>query len=306
MPTVQQLSDDYRFYYQMLQERGQSTQPFPLQPQPGRYRIGGSPVALWRDPGDGKLRLRTGVPSQPIHVEDDDTFKTFSLNVWNGCVAVTKEEYDSLVADLAKLVHAHHPTHNQPPAEGSLEDIRERVRDLTTEAQRLIQAGAAATQDTADTAADLANMLTKLSQLADNKRKEEQQEWREQIAVSNAQWHPVRDAAADVSVKLKQIVIDPYLDQVEAAAKAELERQAQQGVPAHPQASETRITAGTRGRPVSRRSVSDVAIIDYHLALDHFKDHPDMVALVKKLAARAAKLGVAVPGTEIVKGKVSV
>lgn len=299
-----QLSEDYRFYYDAL-ERQENSAPveFPQQPQSGRYLTdAGLPVVLWRDPADQKMRLRIGDETSSF-IEEGNMFKSFVADNWRNCTAITKERYDKAIAGPGPQPSRQH---NQPPVENSLTDLGERVNDLVREAKGLLAAGAARSKTTADTAADLANMLSKLSQLADDKRKQEQQEWRERITVSNAQWYPVRDTAADVSVRLKKIVIDPYLDWVEAAARAELERQAQQGQPAHPEETERKATAGTRGRPVSRRTVTEVAIIDYHAAINHFRDHPEVVALVQKLAARAAKIGVTVPGTEIIKGKVSV
>lgn len=196
--------------------------------------------------------------------------------------------------------------HNKPPVLTTLEGLRERVNDLTSEAGRLIKTGAAKDQATADTAADLANTLNLLSQKVDDQRKDAQREWRELISAHNAIWKPVSDEAHSISTALKQTVIDPFLNAVEAKLKTRAEEKAQLGAVTHPEEKELKATAGTRGRPVSRKTVFEVKITDYYKALDHLKDHPEISALVLKLAQRSIRMGVIVPGTEAIQGKVSV
>jgi hypothetical protein len=66
------------------------------------------------------------------------------------------------------------------------------------------------------------------------------------------------------------------------------------------------VRAGTGSKKVTSRDVKTAVINDYVLALSHFKDHADVKEVVQKLADKAAKLDMPIPGCTIVNGSKAV
>ena len=108
-------------------------------------------------------------------------------------------------------------------------------------------------------------------------------------------------AQADADEKARQ---ERLQEQVKA-----MEQAAQAGKPPPPVAQELPIAAapkidprvkggGATGKRISLRTETVVTVTDHAKALKYFAKHPDVVALVQKLASAAVKAGGTVPGTE--------
>lgn len=117
---------------------------------------------------------------------------------------------------------------NMAPEDNSFEAIQERIDDLTREAERLMKAGAATTQDAADQAADVAKTLSDYWKRADNLRVVEKQPHLDASRVVDDKWRPLL-TAANIYKTLEQVVCAPWLKAQKIAkenAEAEARRTA--------------------------------------------------------------------------------
>lgn len=96
--------------------------------------------------------------------------------------------------------------------------LKDRIEDLTREADRIIAKGAAKSQEEIDTAADLADRLRKLEDRAEGLRKEEKQPHLDGARGVDLKWGGLTASAAHAKNQLKQVVITPYM-------RAEIARQ---------------------------------------------------------------------------------
>lgn len=308
---------DYEFY--MARLRGDDV-PMPDAPQSGRYRLPARrtegrdgkaptswPVAIWRDDGTKKLKVMIG---RGRLLEEDskdtgDAFLEFSSTGWPRCIVVSEQEYRRVI-DGGSWADEHDAVSrsNRAPADDSLDAIKERIEDLAREAAKLIEAGAATSQETCDRAADLANEIAKYEKRADLARKAEKQPFVDGAAAVDQRWQPVIAAAA-VYRRIKLVVITPWLaaldkkrteDEFQALARGEKEP--------HP-AERAKVTAGTRGRSVAMRTVKRVEITDRAALLAHFNDHQKLTELLQTLAETSVRAGVTPPGVKVAETKVA-
>lgn len=177
----------------------------------------------------------------------------------------------------------------------------------------------------------------------DTLRKEEKRPHDEAAKAVQAKFNPLLYVVKKAAETAKDLM-DSYLErkeaelrhqaeaeakaQAEAARKAEEERQAaedrgdmvavqeaEKAVQDHTLAVEKALEATTTaraqsksetGRTISLRTVRDVTITRITQAMLHYKDHPDMIALVERLAKAEVRSGATdIPGVEITERKVA-
>lgn len=185
---------------------------------------------------------------------------------------------------------------NNPPVDGSFEDLRDAIDELAREASKLAKAGAATTQAEADRASDLATKLSEFEGKADSARREEKKPHDEASKAVQAKWTPIITKASIGKETLKSNVIAPFLRDKRDAERKAMVSASQNGTPL-PEKTSTK--AGTRG-VVALRTHRSAKIVDYAATLQHFAQHEDVKALVQKLANAAIRSKLTVPGVEVI------
>lgn len=282
--------------------------------QAGFYRMkdrsGAShPVAYWFAP-DGTIRCRIG--------QKDVSEQTAAERwMWASKWPITHEQYKAVVGGAPwPDQHEAVTRSNNAPPDDSLEGLQAAIDDLAREAEVLIKAGGAKTQDAADRASDLANRLGKLQTQADTARKVEKQPSLDAERAVDDKWRPVI-SAADIYKKLKDTVVTPFLkavreakDKAEAAAKQKAEEAARSGDAAKVAEAERAVaaaaaapvTAGTRGRKVGLRATPPViTITDRAKLLEYFIDRQEITDALQIMAEKAVAAGVTPPGISVSK-----
>ena len=187
------------------------------------------------------------------------------------------------------------------------EALKDRIEDLARDADALINAGGAQSQDAADRASDLANRLAELHKTADTARAKEKRPHDEAAKTVQAKWLPLL-GAAEVYKRIKSAVITPFLiaeakkqrDAEEAARKAAKEA-AQAGAPiSEPVAPRAAPKAGSGGRrSVALRTVRVLTIKDRDAVLKFFESNEAITDVLQKLAEKVTAVGVDVPGVTV-------
>lgn len=184
------------------------------------------------------------------------------------------------------------PGHNRPPEDNTVEALTSVLDALQAEARRLLAGGAAKTQDEADQAADIANELLAVEHKAVALHKAAKAPLLEATKKLDRTWFGIRDAAQQLKEKIRLQVVTPFLVHQRRLAAAAAAEATQRGeVPGG-----TKVAAGALKRTTSLRTVVTARIEDYPAALAHFANHPEIRELVQRLADRAARAGVGVPG----------
>lgn len=189
-------------------------------PQPGYYRDGDKPVAVWISDKTGDLMC--WISKKPIDIEtakerwqfickrpvsfEDYTARCDSGN-WPGENAVVTRS-------------------NNAPADDTLEGILAQIEELAHEAERLMKLGAAKTQVQANEASDVAERLSKLYAKAETNRKAEKQPHLDAEREVDDKWRPVTTAAS-IYKRLRDAVVEPFL-KAQKAAKEKAERDARE------------------------------------------------------------------------------
>ena len=188
------------------------------EPDYGFYRVKSVDRTTWRTVAywygeDGVLRCL-------LDGRDLDDLRARELWPWASGNPITNELYNAIRrGEPWPGVNSVVTLSNQAPDDNSFEAIQERIDDLAREADRLMKAGGAKSQEIADQAADVANRLADYWRKADNQRKVEKQPHLDAERAVDNKWRPLLDAA-DIYKRLKQIVCAPWL----AKLKAEKER----------------------------------------------------------------------------------
>jgi hypothetical protein len=196
--------------------------------------------------------------------------------------------------------------HNNAPTDDSVEAINERLADLKREADKLLEAGAATSQDMADQASDLANTFGELEDRAAKLHKKEKEPHLEAGRVVDRKWFPLRDMAADLKKRLKAVVVTPWLvKKKEEADRAALLAVAT-GTPTE-QLPEVRMTAGSSKRSTGLRTKTEGEITDLKAFVAYLieNNNPALLRCAKDVADAFAKASVEAPGMKIVKNKVA-
>lgn len=181
--------------------------------------------------------------------------------------------------------------------------LKDRIEDLTREADRIIAKGAAKSQEEIDTAADLADRLKKLEDRAEGLRKEEKQPHLDGARGVDLKWGGLTASAAHAKNQLKQIVITPYMRAEIARRDAELASARQQAaannepwVPAAPKPVKAGVAVA---RKVGLREEKTAIIEDYAKTLAYFAANSKVRDLIQQLANASVKQGTTPDGCKL-------
>ena len=141
-------------------------------PQTGYYRLtsksgDSKPIAYWFT-NEGALRCRIGHENVSDQIANERwpwaSKKPIPYEVYLSVMAGNPwpDQHESVIRDRANSEAA--------PADDSFDALDDRIKDLARDAEALVKAGGAQTQDEADQATDLANRLAELHKKADGAR----------------------------------------------------------------------------------------------------------------------------------------
>lgn len=285
------------------------------EPQCGYYRKGVTPVAIWME----------GAELVALDGQREIIDQTRIAELWGFCHAqpITYELYVA-VNERGEAWPDHHPAvvsaaQAAPPS--GFDAMRERIEAMAAEADALVKAGAAKTEDESNRAAHLAQTLGGLEAQSDKDRAAEKKPHDDAAKAVQTKWRPIIDRAAEAKTALKRKVVEPFLtakaraeaearqkalrEAQEAAAQAtDADTKAQAEVALHQaeRATAAPVKAATRGGRVALRSVQVTTVTDIRAALRWFADRNEdvpaiIVEAVQKLAKGFAEMGTTVPGT---------
>lgn len=302
--------DDYQFWRDAL--AGKPVEINEHNPQPGYYKIrdgkGGPwvPVAIWNDALSNTMVCRVGAERRDPHkvwlwaaknpVGKDDAKHAFETGRFPG-------EIGHNVGDLS---------------------LTEEIDDAAKQAIAWLEREGITSASAKDMAANWKDRLLDLRKRADLERETEKRPHLEAGRAVDAKWQPIIELARIAADRLRDaltIYMRKELAEQEAKRAEELARQKAEReayLKANPMAEFTseappvvepepaKVQAGgQRGRKTGLRTVTRVVVKDHAAALAFFADREEVRELIQKLAERAGKAGITVPGTEIVTEKVA-
>lgn len=233
------------------------------------------------------LRAREMWPYASRRPVTEEAYRAYcKTGMWPG-------ESEAATADRRSVESARNS--NEAPDPNSFEALQDRVDDLFREATKLIEVGAAKTQEQADCAADLSDRLRKLEKASNESFVTERKPCDEAIAAVRTKWFPLIERAETAKAQLKLKVVDPFLKALRD--KNEAERVAAIKVGAAPIAP-VKIRAGTT-TTVAPRKTTTAVIEDYAKALTFFGDNAKVRDLIQQLANAAARAGACPDGCKI-------
>jgi len=259
--------NDYRWWAAAL--LGHATPIDVNEPAAGFYRNARSnlPYAYWVENS-----------KQRCHINGHDVELQRALDDWPYVAKnpVSHEDYKHRIATgLWLSEHEAVHNHNRAPSEDSVEALKDRIDVLARNAQALIDAGEAKTQHSCDQAAELANTLGELENKVRALHDAQKQPHLIMGREIDRRWFPLRDKAAEFKTKVKQIVITPFLKKTGGGA-------------------------GLTKRTVALVSNYRAEIVDMALLMQCLQNNPDVIALLQRLANRAANSKVELPGTRLI------
>lgn len=210
--------------------------------------------------------------------------------------------------------------------------LADQIIDYAATAINWLRKKGVADAESKDTAANYRAELLRLSKEADTQREVEKRPHDEAAKAVQAKWKPLIDTAKNAADEIRDALTDymtaekrkleaeqraKWEAEQKAAAAARAEIEAQQAklmredpiaaltnpepelpmMPAPPAPVKVQ-AGGQRGRKTGLREVTRYVVIDHSAALAFFADSEDVQELISKLAERASKAGVAVPGVE--------
>jgi hypothetical protein len=278
------------------------------EPQAGFYRVRTRDKTSWRAVAywfkDSAVRCRVG---------GDDIEEQRAMELWPYASKhpITHEVYQAVTGggawpDLHEAVTADRINSAGAVDEDSFDGLQDRIKDLARDAEKLIAAGGAKSQDEADRASDLANRLGELHKKADTARAAEKKPHDDAAKAVQAKWLPVI-STAEIFKVLKAAVITPFLvaqdkkrKAIEDAARQAAAEAAKTGEPAPAPPPAASVKAGSGGRrSVALRTVKVVAIADRAAVLAFFADNQMISDVLQQLAEKATRAGVNVPGVTV-------
>jgi len=283
--------NDYQWYQDAL--AGRNPPIHEHNPQCGRFKtrygakgVGDGiwrPAAIWRDK-NGDLKAAVG----------KDFCDPSELWVWVAKTPIAEADYK------AAMANGHWPDDppvrrvgdNRPPA-----TIGEEIQEAAGAAEEwLAQIGKEITsQREADIAANRRALLIELGKTADERREQEKRPHLAAERAVDARYRPLIDRAKGAA-DLLRIALSKFMAAEEARKRKEAEAATAKGEVVAP----VKVSAGgARGRKAGLRTVKRIVFSNYDLALKHFGRHEDVMALVEKLAQRAANANENVPGVEV-------
>lgn len=210
--------------------------------------------------------------------------------------------------------------------------LAEQIKDYAAQALSWLKQTGIKTKTDSDKAANYRAELLRLSKEADTQRVAEKKPHDEAAKAVQAKWTPLVSEAANAADEIRNALTDymtaekrkleaeqnaKYEAEQKAAAVARAEIEAQRAkqmrddpiaaltspepeLPMAPPPPEpVKVQAGgQRGRKTGLREVTKYIVTDHAKALAFFAESEDVKELVQKLAERAGKAGVAVPGVE--------
>lgn len=300
-------ADQYDFWRRRL--AGEVIPIHDGEPQAGFYRLTSkdgrsTPAAYWFTK-DGALRCRIGNND----VDDQTANERWP---WASKRPIPHDVYKSVIAgnpwpDQHEAVIRDRANSDNAPDDDSFEALKDRIDDLARDAESLIKAGGALSQDAADRASDLANRLAELHKKADMARAAEKRPHDEAAKAVQAKWLPLL-GTADIYKRIKAAVITPFLvaeakkqREAEEAARKAAEEAAKVGAPVpDPAPVRSAPKAGSGGRrSVALRTVRVVTIKDRAAVLKFFENNDAITEVLQKLAEKVTAAGVEVPGVSV-------
>jgi hypothetical protein len=287
------MTDPYAYWRAACE--GNKPAAHPDDPQPGFYRHPKSrnAVAYWLDNG-----VAGGGSYATIQCAVNERLQSLGhgqgLWQWVCDHAVTHQDY------LFRIKNGRWPNeaevligHNRPPDDGSYESVVSVLDAIEHEARRILGVGSARNQDEADQASDIANELMAIQQKVVAAHRAEKAPVLAEAKRIDGMWFKLRDRAEDLKIAIRIKVVTPFLRERWAAAERRAAEAAAIGatVEAPPP-----IRAGALKRTTSLRKVITAHIDDYQAVLAFFANNSEVRELVQRLADRAVRAGVGVPG----------
>jgi hypothetical protein len=215
---------------------------------------------------------------------------------WSYC-ATEPIEYDDYVYHYANRRwpgdHEAVIGHNQAPPDDSAAAIADRVRDLGRDAEALIEAGEAKNETEAERAEQLAEAIAKLLARAKTLHAAEKQPFLDGGRDVDNRWKKVTELADDFKRRILLVVLTPFRLKRNAERKQEAVSAIASG------ADPTTIEK----RPTGLRTRTSARIDDWKVLFNVLVENPKMQKLAKEIADAAARSGVPLPGTSIIKEK---
>lgn len=300
-----------------------------------RRRLAGEDVPIYEgsiECGRYKMRRTKNGPFLPVAIFCDKDSKLVAAigkefvdpeTIWLHAVKHPVSEADYKHA----LKHGHFPDEPAPRTIGDNappETIEEQIPLEIEQATEWLQTvGEVKSQQDADIAGNRVSLLRRLKKEAESEHEREKAPHLEAGRRVDAKWKPLI-GDCDIAIKALLAAVTKWAnaeaakrakEAEEARRKAEAEaaekrRQAQAAgqddpiaelLPELPPAPARVQVGGARGPKIGMRTETVATITDYAAALAYFADHEEVKSCVSKLAQRAAKAGVQVPGVKIEK-----
>ena len=265
------------------------------EPQPGYYRKRAHrngpwlPVAIWeKREGSGLVASVNGRSVDPAEIWTWVADKPVSYEAFQTRFETGKWPDEAEVAHQAI-------GHNAPPADDH-EALKAQAEEVIAGARAWLKKHKEiSSQVEADTAANWAQRLANLAKEADRKRTEEKKPHLEAGRAVDTKWKPIIDGPKVLASQIKAALTRFMRAQKEAERRkaAEALKSGAKVVNANPAAG------GQEGRKVALRRRKVAIIESYDKTLAHFAEHPDVKAVVQRLAQAAVRAGGAVPGVVV-------
>ena len=323
------MTDSYDFWRKAI--AGQKQDIDADSPQPGYYKLRQRkdgpwlPAAIWEK--DGSLVARVGKDSVSPN------------SIWSYCAG------NPVASDAAKQAFETGQWPGDAPAIGGNyppESLDEQIKEYAAMAVGWLKdlGGKIASQKDADMASNYRAELLRLKKEAEKTHKSEKAPHLEAGRAVDAKWKPVISEADDASAVMRKAAgaflaaeeerqrkeaHEKWLKEQEAARKEQerieaerkkkmeddpiaalTEPEHEQVAPPPPPEPVKVQAGGQRGKRTGLKTVTSYVVVDHAKALAFFADSDDVMALVAKLAERASKAGVDVPGVEKKEERVAV
>ena len=210
--------------------------------------------------------------------------------------------------------------------------LAEQIKEYAAQAVSWLRKSGVTDEKSKDMAANYRSELLRLNKEADTQREAEKRPHDDASKAVQAKWKPLLDASKNAADEIRDALTDFMTAEKRrleaeqrakweaeqraiAAARAEIEAQRAKALADDPIAALTspepelpmvptpptpvKVQAGgQRGRKTGLREVTRYVVTDHKAALTFFCEHDDVRELIAKLAERAGKAGVNVPGVE--------
>ncbi len=302
------MSDQWQWWRAALKsvEAGHPVPPMTEEPQSGFYRMRRGdrlePVAIWRTES-GVVRCFGGQDREVL-----DPFAT-----WRHAAKHPVAE----TAATAACAGQRGPDEVPPIGDNSAGAVElttaEKIEHLADHATKWLARTPIAGKLTVDQAAEMRLRLNALVKEGDAERTAEKEPHRKAAEAVDAKWRGPLDAGKKAADALRG-AISAWMAAEEAKRRAEAEAAATDAptpveFPLAPPPPPKVQAGGYSGRKTGLRSVWRAEITDYRKALDHYAEHPDIAAVLQKLADAAARAGrgtTSVPGIKAIEERVAV